>query len=148
MTRHPTVDQARAAVERAREALHVATATREEAQRVVNLADRTLNNQQRALKEAITRAEKNETERLRSTCRRLAKKWGIDIEVDNMGSGGCWWVWPPEGLYDEEDEEGDRPDPFNGCRFCADWSEVHTIVVRYAEDADNATATEILRGIK
>ena len=65
---------------------------------------------------------------LRVKCNALAAKHGIDIEKDDMGSGGCWWVTCPALEHD---------DPHEGNHFAVSWSEVLSMVEDYVDCLTN-----------
>lgn len=67
----------------------------------------------------------------RRKLRALAAKHGIELDTSDSQPGNwCVWVYPPEGLYANEDD-----DPYCGSRFCSHWNEALEIVKHYAAEA-------------
>jgi hypothetical protein len=59
---------------------------------------------------------------------KIAERIGADVEVEY---GTTFWVHPPEGLYESEED-----DPYNGGHAHASWSEALDAIQQYALDKD------------
>jgi len=78
----------------------------------------------------------------RAKARRVAKKIGAEIEVENYGDGYHYWAGPPEGLFEDgggavggpvgHTKDG-REDPYEGCRCCWCWEDVLGIMLDYQD---------------
>jgi hypothetical protein len=66
----------------------------------------------------------------RSTAQKTALAWGLRIDRERDGFGLLYWVYGPEGVYDDEEE----CDPCQGSHSCSDWTEVMQCVTAYVED--------------
>jgi hypothetical protein len=66
----------------------------------------------------------------RSTAQKMASAWGLRIDREHDGVGYLWWVYGPEGLYDEDGED----DPCCGSHSCTDWTEVLECCESYIAD--------------
>ena len=70
----------------------------------------------------------------RAKARRIAKKIGAQIEVDNFGEGNHYWTGPPKGLFEEDGRTKDgREDPYEGGRCCRYWDAVLGIMLDYQD---------------
>jgi hypothetical protein len=66
----------------------------------------------------------------RYRAQKLARAWGLRIDREHDGCGYLWWVYGPDGVYDEDGED----DPCCGAHSCTDWSDVMQCVTAYVED--------------
>lgn len=142
MTKHPTLAQAKAALEAADAAREAAEAQFKIAREAVTAAQQVASKARRALTEAREREAVNATARARHRAKALAKQYGISIEREDYGDRNYnWWVLGPVALYGHGDgcpadgQEGPvRDDPCAGDHTCGGWHEVLGNVETYVED--------------
>ena len=83
----------------------------------------------KALAEAKTERATRET--VKRKAKRIAAEIGcqIDDEYDPRDGSGMVWVYPPEGLF--PDGNDDEADPYNGAHAQGDWEEALDAVMEY-----------------